>query len=55
MEELLAALSSISYLNIIMYAIGLGLIVLAIKKEYEPMLLLPMVLEQYWSTCPRRW
>ncbi len=42
MEELLAGFTSISYLNIIMYLIGLGLIVLAIKKEYEPMLLLPI-------------
>ncbi len=42
MEELLAGFTSISYLNVIMYLIGLVLIVLAIKKNYEPMLLLPI-------------
>jgi oxaloacetate decarboxylase beta subunit len=42
MEELLAGFTSISYLNIAMYAIGLALIILAIVKNYEPMLLLPI-------------
>ncbi len=42
MEELLAGFTSIDIKMIVMYAIGLTLIVLAIKKNYEPMLLLPI-------------
>jgi len=42
MEELLAGLTSINLKMVIMYIIGLVLIILAIKKNYEPMLLLPI-------------
>ena len=42
MDELLAGFTSIDLKMVIMYLIGLTLIVLAIKKNYEPMLLLPI-------------
>ena len=42
MDELLAGFTSINLKMVIMYVIGLVLIVLAIKKNYEPMLLLPI-------------
>ena len=42
MEELLAGFTSINLKMVIMYVIGLVLIDLAIKKNYEPMLLLPI-------------
>jgi oxaloacetate decarboxylase beta subunit len=42
MQELLIGFTSINYKDIIMYTIGIILIWLAIKKEYEPMLLLPI-------------
>lgn len=41
-QQLLSGILSISYKNIIMYIIGFILIYLAIKKDYEPMLLLPI-------------
>lgn len=42
MEELFAGFLSVGYRQFIMYAIGGALIWLAVKKEYEPMLLLPI-------------
>jgi sodium ion-translocating decarboxylase beta subunit len=42
MQELLIGFTSIGYKDVIMYTIGIVLIWLAIKKEYEPMLLLPI-------------
>lgn len=41
-QELLPVLYSISWENLVMIGVGLGLIYLAIAKEYEPTLLLPM-------------
>ena len=42
MDELLAGITGINIGMVVMYVIGLALIILAIKKEYEPMLLLPI-------------
>lgn len=42
MEFLLEGLLAITWKQIVMYAVGVLLIVLAIKKQYEPALLLPM-------------
>ncbi|NLV36870.1 MAG: sodium ion-translocating decarboxylase subunit beta [Clostridiaceae bacterium] len=42
MEQLLAGFAELNIQMIVMYLIGLTLIVLAIKKNYEPMLLLPI-------------
>ena len=42
MEQLLLGINNLSYQQVIMFFIGGGLIYLAIKKEYEPMLLLPI-------------
>lgn len=42
MEDLLIGIMSLNYKNFIMFAIGIILIYLAIKKDYEPMLLLPI-------------
>jgi carboxybiotin decarboxylase len=42
MQELLIGFTSVTWQNAVMYAVGLTLIWLAIKKEYEPMLLLPI-------------
>jgi oxaloacetate decarboxylase beta subunit len=42
MKELLIGFTSIGYKQIIMFVIGIVLIILAIKKQYEPMLLLPI-------------
>lgn len=42
MEELLVGFTSLNYKVFIMYLIGFVLIYLAIKKNYEPMLLLPI-------------
>lgn len=42
MEQLLTTIMSITWKQIIMLAIGGGLIYLAIKKDYEPALLLPI-------------
>ena len=42
MEEVFAGFTSVGYRHFIMYAIGGVLIWLAVKKEYEPMLLLPI-------------
>ncbi|HEY8349902.1 MAG TPA: sodium ion-translocating decarboxylase subunit beta [Clostridia bacterium] len=42
MDELLAGITGIDIRMAVMYVIGLALIILAIKKEYEPMLLLPI-------------
>lgn len=42
MEALLQGLSAMTYKHWVMITIGLVLIYLAIKKEYEPMLLLPI-------------
>lgn len=42
LEEMLIGFSSLGYKNFIMFIIGAILIYLAIKKEYEPMLLLPI-------------
>lgn len=42
MKDLLIGFSSLDYRQLIMFAIGFILIYLAIKKDYEPMLLLPI-------------
>jgi sodium ion-translocating decarboxylase beta subunit len=42
LSELLSGLMSINLKMVIMYFIGLALIIVAIKKNYEPMLLLPI-------------
>lgn len=42
LNELLSGLMSINLKMVIMYLIGLALIIVAIKKNYEPMLLLPI-------------
>jgi carboxybiotin decarboxylase len=42
MHDLLIGFTSVTWQNFVMYAIGLALIWLAIKKEYEPTLLLPI-------------
>lgn len=42
MEFLLDGIKAVTYQQVIMYVIGVVLIYLAIKKEYEPSLLLPM-------------
>lgn len=42
LREMFIGFASLNYKNIIMIAIGIILIYLAIKKEYEPMLLLPI-------------
>ena len=42
MEFLISGLLAITWKQLVMYLIGLLLIYLAIKKEYEPSLLLPM-------------
>ena len=42
MRDLLVGFASVTYKDAIMYAVGLLLIYLAVKKEYEPMLLLPI-------------
>jgi carboxybiotin decarboxylase len=42
MHELFIGFTSVTWQNFVMYAIGIALIWLAIKKGYEPMLLLPI-------------
>ena len=42
MEFLMEGLFMLTWQQLVMYAVGIGLIYLAIKKEYEPALLLPM-------------
>jgi carboxybiotin decarboxylase len=42
MQNLLIGFTSVTWQNAVMYLVGLVLIWLAIKKEYEPMLLLPI-------------
>jgi carboxybiotin decarboxylase len=42
MKDLLIGFTSVTWQNAVMYLVGLTLIWLAIKKEYEPMLLLPI-------------
>ena len=42
MQDLFIGFTSVTWQNFVMYAIGLVLIWLAIKKGYEPMLLLPI-------------
>jgi carboxybiotin decarboxylase len=42
MRAVLIGFTSVTWQNFVMYAIGLALIALAIKKGYEPMLLLPI-------------
>ncbi len=42
MDEVFAGFAAVGYRQFIMYAIGGALIWLAVKKEYEPMLLLPI-------------
>lgn len=47
MEFLLEGIKAITWQQIVMYIVGAILIFLAIKKDLEPALLLPMVLVQY--------
>ena len=42
MGFLLDGIMAVTWQKMIMYAIGIGLIWLAVKKEYEPSLLLPL-------------
>ena len=42
MEYLVEGIMAVTWQQIVMYAVGILLIWLAIKKEYEPSLLLPM-------------
>lgn len=42
MEFLVEGLKNVTWQQCVMYAVGLALIYLAVKKEYEPSLLLPM-------------
>ena len=42
MEFLWSGLLSITWQQVVMYVVGIVLIYLAIKKDYEPSLLLPM-------------
>ena len=42
MEFLMEGVSLLTWKQLVMYAVGIALIVLAIRKEYEPSLLLPM-------------
>ncbi|MCL2215128.1 MAG: sodium ion-translocating decarboxylase subunit beta, partial [Treponema sp.] len=42
MEFIISNFAALTWKHFIMYAIGIILITLAIKKEYEPSLLLPM-------------
>ncbi len=42
MEFLVEGLRSVTWQQVIMYGVGIALIYLAVKKEYEPSLLLPM-------------
>ena len=41
MSDVFIGFTSVGWQQFVMYAIGLILIWLAVKKEYEPMLLLP--------------
>ena len=43
MEFLLDGILSVTWQQLLMYGVGILLIWLAVKKEYEPALLLPMV------------
>lgn len=52
MEFIYEGLLSITPQQVIMYLVGLLLIYLAIKKEYEPALLLPMASAPFWSISP---
>src|SRR4030042_776769 len=42
MQQLLIGFTSVTWQDAVMYAVGLALIWLAVKKQYEPMLLLPI-------------
>lgn len=42
MEFLISGILAITWQQVVMYAVGVGMIYLAIKKQYEPSLLLPM-------------
>ena len=42
MEFLIEGIMALTWKQVVMYAVGILLIWLAIKKEYEPSLLLPM-------------
>lgn len=48
MEFLWNGLLSITWQQAVMYAVGLLLIYLAIEKDYEPALLLPMGFARSW-------
>ena len=52
MEQLLEGLLSMTWKQGLMILIGLVLIYLAIRKEYEPMLLLPIGLVLFLQTSP---
>ncbi|HPG87373.1 MAG TPA: sodium ion-translocating decarboxylase subunit beta, partial [Spirochaetales bacterium] len=42
MDGLLIGFTSVSWQQGVMYLVGAALIILAVTKEYEPMLLLPI-------------
>ena len=42
MDFLLEGIRAVTWQQLVMYLVGVGLIWLAVKKEYEPSLLLPM-------------
>lgn len=48
MSFLVDGLLAVTWQQLVMYAVGGFLIWLAIKKEYEPNLLLPMGLVRFW-------
>ncbi|MFA6368332.1 MAG: sodium ion-translocating decarboxylase subunit beta, partial [Bacteroidales bacterium] len=41
-NDLMPAIAGMTWQNLVMIAVGLTLIFLAVKKQYEPTLLLPM-------------
>lgn len=63
MDQILSELfSGVLYLftaeglkTLLMFVISGILIYLAIKKEYEPSLLLPIGFAAFWPTCRRCW
>lgn len=48
MEFLIDGFRNVTWQQAVMYVIGILLIWLAIKKEYEPALLLPWALGRFW-------
>ena len=51
MSFLLEGITAVTWQQAVMYVVGIILIWLAVKKEYEPSFFCPWVLAPYWSTC----